>query len=239
MSIPKWRYVESTDDGCNVYQCLSCYESYEGRDSPKYWKYCPYCGVEWNGEHEWLIYDDDYNILEPARRRKNRRVSSCLSEWHMELQERSLFKCDDGAYVPLHENVRWSGLHDEENLYRDFDDEHKAVFKAGKENLRKLIGKYGHKYGCYIYYKQFAAHFLKTMSISKDIIFFTSGSDYRLHLTLWEHFHKVIDERSVDLGGWRENKGNYSIREPNTLFEGDDLDGVWQDHMPNAGSWAE
>lgn len=59
MSINYWRYVEYTDDGCSLYQCLSCYETWESRTAPGYfdlednyartWKFCPYCGVEWSG----------------------------------------------------------------------------------------------------------------------------------------------------------------------------------------------
>lgn len=59
MSINYWRYVEYTDDGCSLYQCLSCYETWESRTSPGYfgvdddylahWKFCPYCGTQWAG----------------------------------------------------------------------------------------------------------------------------------------------------------------------------------------------
>ena len=56
--IPKWRYVEYTDDGCAKYQCLNCYETWEGRSWPGYtldgaftaiWKFCPHCGCQWTG----------------------------------------------------------------------------------------------------------------------------------------------------------------------------------------------
>jgi hypothetical protein len=68
VSIPAAREVEYTDDGCSVYQCLSCYNTWEGRTSiltsecinPEesdpinykfktlyHWKFCPYCGIEW------------------------------------------------------------------------------------------------------------------------------------------------------------------------------------------------
>lgn len=55
MSIPFWRYVDYTDDGCSVYECLDCYRSWEARTDPKYsgWKFCPYCGCEWEGQREW------------------------------------------------------------------------------------------------------------------------------------------------------------------------------------------
>jgi hypothetical protein len=55
MSIPFWRYQDYTDDGCSIYECLNCYNSWEARTSPKHseWKFCPCCGCEWDGEKEW------------------------------------------------------------------------------------------------------------------------------------------------------------------------------------------
>jgi len=43
MSIPFWRYQDGSDDGCSVYECLSCYKGWEARTNPKYseWKFCP------------------------------------------------------------------------------------------------------------------------------------------------------------------------------------------------------
>jgi len=52
MSIPYFRYVEYTDDGCGIDQCLSCYNKWEGRSGSHGWKFCPYCGVEWKGKLE-------------------------------------------------------------------------------------------------------------------------------------------------------------------------------------------
>ncbi len=60
MGIPLWREVRYTDDGCSIYQCLSCKASWEGRGAPGYyhwetgeyhvvWKFCPLCAVEWTG----------------------------------------------------------------------------------------------------------------------------------------------------------------------------------------------
>lgn len=50
MPIPFTREVEYVDDGCSRYQCLSCMDVWEGRDSPEYgWKFCPYCGIQWEG----------------------------------------------------------------------------------------------------------------------------------------------------------------------------------------------
>ncbi len=54
MKFPYWRHVQSTDDGCSIYQCLWCMVQWESRTSPCWgkWKFCPVCGYEWKGEHE-------------------------------------------------------------------------------------------------------------------------------------------------------------------------------------------
>jgi hypothetical protein len=54
--IPFWRHVNYTDDGCDLYQCLSCKYTWESRTSPnsydgkQNWRFCPVCGCEWEGE---------------------------------------------------------------------------------------------------------------------------------------------------------------------------------------------
>lgn len=57
MSINCWRYVEYTDDGCALYQCLACYEQWEARTQPGWFtvegeyrpafRFCPFCGTQW------------------------------------------------------------------------------------------------------------------------------------------------------------------------------------------------
>lgn len=71
MSIPKWRHVCYTDDGCDVYQCLNCYNEWESRTGPKCewkkeynWKHCPYCGCQWEGEKEW---DEERKSLKKSK----------------------------------------------------------------------------------------------------------------------------------------------------------------------------
>ena len=34
MAVPCWRSVRYTDDGCSLYECLSCYNQWEGRTAP-------------------------------------------------------------------------------------------------------------------------------------------------------------------------------------------------------------
>lgn len=50
--INKWRMIQYTDDGCELYQCLHCYNSWEARTNPKWgkWKFCPVCGTRWDGQ---------------------------------------------------------------------------------------------------------------------------------------------------------------------------------------------
>lgn len=44
MSVPHWRYVHYTDDGCAIYQCLNCYNKWESRTAPGW--YNPFMGVD-------------------------------------------------------------------------------------------------------------------------------------------------------------------------------------------------
>jgi DNA-directed RNA polymerase subunit RPC12/RpoP len=53
MTIPTIRSMYYTDDGCTLYQCLNCQAQIETRNLvAKYqtnellWKFCPYCGIE-------------------------------------------------------------------------------------------------------------------------------------------------------------------------------------------------
>lgn len=74
--IPKWRYVEYTDDGCEVCQCLACYHRWEGRTSAAGWAFCPYCGVRWQGQEVW---DEDAK----AKRKVCRRLEPAFA-WKIE-----------------------------------------------------------------------------------------------------------------------------------------------------------
>ena len=47
--INKYRHMHYTDDGCDEYQCLSCYKQLEIRFIPD-WKFCPMCGIEFSGQ---------------------------------------------------------------------------------------------------------------------------------------------------------------------------------------------
>lgn len=66
MSIPACRKVEYTDDGCYMYQCLSCYKTWEARTNPERdgWNFCPYCGKGWE-KH----LDSDTKVYERKRAR--------------------------------------------------------------------------------------------------------------------------------------------------------------------------
>ena len=45
----QFRYVEYTDDGCSIWQCLWCRNTIEIRDNPEWarWCFCPKCGRSW------------------------------------------------------------------------------------------------------------------------------------------------------------------------------------------------
>ena len=76
--IPKYRHMHYTDEGCDLYQCLSCYSQMEFRYCPKY-NYCPVCGVKWEGQLKcrntytprWIAdlnldEDEEYNLRTKA-----------------------------------------------------------------------------------------------------------------------------------------------------------------------------
>ena len=52
MAINRWREVRGTDEGCMIFQCLSCYGQWEGRGYLRGWSYCPLCGTKWDGKQE-------------------------------------------------------------------------------------------------------------------------------------------------------------------------------------------
>jgi len=94
MSLNRWRLISYTDDGCSAYQCLSCYKSWESRTNPSglysgpeyAWQYCPYCGCQWEGQHECRERDypawaynrgiDYYGVRHPRPRE--------VSQWRIE-----------------------------------------------------------------------------------------------------------------------------------------------------------
>ena len=49
--INKYRYVEYTDDGCHIEECLMCKARWEIRYMPTV--FCPSCGVKFDGKLEW------------------------------------------------------------------------------------------------------------------------------------------------------------------------------------------
>lgn len=76
--ISYWRIVRYHDDGCTIYQCLSCYSQWESRTAPwwskdgskpkdeRVWNFCPVCGIKWVGqiitkEREYYPYYSRYN----------------------------------------------------------------------------------------------------------------------------------------------------------------------------------
>jgi hypothetical protein len=50
MTLNKYRYLEYADDGCSVYECMSCKAQWEVRSVPTV--YCGNCGIKFDGKHE-------------------------------------------------------------------------------------------------------------------------------------------------------------------------------------------
>lgn len=81
MSIPFYRYVCYTDDGCALHQCLNCYEKWECRGCG--WRFCAYCGIKFDGQlqcrndHEpaWLYRLKQQDIEKRDRWDHDRRMS--------------------------------------------------------------------------------------------------------------------------------------------------------------------
>lgn len=48
----KWRFVSDGSDGESTFQCLACKSFWVANTSPEGWKFCPYCGIIWAGEHK-------------------------------------------------------------------------------------------------------------------------------------------------------------------------------------------
>lgn len=114
--INKWREVRYTDDGCSLYQCLSCKQDWEARNSPEYgWRFCPYCGVEWTGgvkgrshgnpKWQWNLIDNLYQSEEPdykllqARQtvveENQRKLDENKTLWVIEYLEKDRWYCQD------------------------------------------------------------------------------------------------------------------------------------------------
>lgn len=94
MSISRFRKVKYTDDGCSIYQCLSCYKTWESRTDPAWnsWKFCPLCGCSWEGEQK----TEEDEIYERWGRQYIKRHSPCV--W---LQIKQYMFDNDGELVPL------------------------------------------------------------------------------------------------------------------------------------------
>lgn len=82
--LKKFRHKEYTDDGCNIYECLSCKSTMEIRYSSL--NYCPNCGIKFEGQLEW---ENPY-----SDRRKEVERKSWKPYIHYELESHKLY--DDG-----------------------------------------------------------------------------------------------------------------------------------------------
>lgn len=50
MAIPRWRLVSTEYDGHIQFQCLNCYQFFASVGRLEGWKFCPFCGLAWQGQ---------------------------------------------------------------------------------------------------------------------------------------------------------------------------------------------
>jgi hypothetical protein len=107
MGLNKYRYVEYADDGCEVYECLSCKAQWEVRSFPTV--YCGNCGVKFEGKHEcrdrytprwdydrfdgryrWSVSDEREAYAAEAKEKVwviQKRITLLESEWHWDYED--------------------------------------------------------------------------------------------------------------------------------------------------------
>ena len=88
MPIPKYRLVQYEEDGVYAYQCLNCYKGWNARNDIIDWKFCPHCGIRWEGQHECKEhslrhYYPDYKFQTPRLRERE--------EYYWELQTQTVW----------------------------------------------------------------------------------------------------------------------------------------------------
>jgi len=116
--IPYVRHVRYTDDGCDVWQCLSCKQDWESRsqvagDWPemKYFKYCPYCGLEWAGQHKW-DEQKKWNLGHGQVYASERARTERLRPLKFKLQERFIPLDNSGKDLEYEEAGAWQFRHE-------------------------------------------------------------------------------------------------------------------------------
>ena len=232
--IKYWRNKENTDDGCSIYECLSCYNTWEARTCPKWseWKYCPYCGVEWEGEKEWLEYGDGWKIIRPARLEQRKGIDRRRLEQRISLQQRSVWRCKDGYYVLHRDNWESTcGINNPVEHYGCEKDDEKFGYRYWEDVQNELYKKYDRR-GTYVYYCKLVQFILDTVRGTEGEKLFSlmEGMDFRIVVRQEKGYNNVVSESVKDLGGYRYDGSKYVIREPDCQFEFDDLEGDFEDH---------
>jgi hypothetical protein len=170
MSIPAWRKVEYTDDGCSIYECLSCYKKWESRTDPEWagWQFCPYCGVGW----ERRIEDKEDKVFS----RRQQQYNKLDSDSEITLEVRHYEKADDGSYNIIHD---WDwvtyGMHFTKlPSYTVVTGNHKDAPDLYKEYLYKV------RIADLI--KDLAANYKDDNNICQNFFMFSDGYELRLKI---------------------------------------------------------
>jgi hypothetical protein len=102
MSINFWRYVNYSDDGCSIYQCLMCYNKWDARTEPGWYDvdntyhptfiYCPFCGTKWIGKHGGgRSRDDEYYNEKNYGPRKYKIAKALQNAWNRPIKKNKKF----------------------------------------------------------------------------------------------------------------------------------------------------
>lgn len=85
MPLNKYRLKCHLDDGITAYQCLRCKNGWSLGSGMENWKFCPYCGTQWEGRHECKPKDEkEYELYKRWEEKKPRNPSSVKYEWRLQ-----------------------------------------------------------------------------------------------------------------------------------------------------------
>ena len=184
------RTLERADDGCSDYQCLACKQHlecptapyhakmYDGSLSEYGYKFCPYCGVQWKGEHDWG-YDQ---VAYPDW---GERKTTIFIVWA--IQETTVWRQSDGSLKSLSRSGAW-----EEPIWNTLS----YYINAGAIEIKKLLSSYRGQY-----------NYNHNKDVFSDIQTLVRAVVVKPGTTLWEQYETMGNRyhgRAIDFRFWGE-----------------------------------